>query len=110
MSQQHQTLTADRWNKFSLYEQMANIGSEVERAINWGKKGVPEYSRLAFVRSIELIDLSLNDTKHRGHFKELTRLKEFWADYFMGKNQYKFSAESWQKYFLAFNFAARKNS
>lgn len=27
-----------RWNKFSLVEQMANIGAEVGRAINWRRQ------------------------------------------------------------------------
>jgi hypothetical protein len=32
----HKELAAGRWLEFSFMEQMANIGSEVERAIKWG--------------------------------------------------------------------------
>ncbi len=35
MSYQHKDLAAGRWSQLSLIEQMANIGSEVERALNW---------------------------------------------------------------------------
>lgn len=35
MSYQHKELAKDRWAKMSLCEQMANIGSEVSRALNW---------------------------------------------------------------------------
>ena len=31
----HKDLSDDRWLEFSFAEQMANVGSEVERAINW---------------------------------------------------------------------------
>ena len=33
MSYQHKDLAAGRWGQMSLSEQMANIGSEVERAL-----------------------------------------------------------------------------
>jgi hypothetical protein len=32
----------DRWNSLTIYEQMANIGVEVGRSINWKKKGNKE--------------------------------------------------------------------
>ena len=35
---QHKELSQGKWQKMSLIEQMANIGSEVERAINWKNK------------------------------------------------------------------------
>ncbi|MFC1627468.1 hypothetical protein ACFL18_02875 [Patescibacteria group bacterium] len=34
----HQNLKKGRWNKLSLIEQMANIGSEISRTINWKQK------------------------------------------------------------------------
>jgi hypothetical protein len=34
---------------------MANIGSEVERAISWGRKGNAAYKERAFFRALELI-------------------------------------------------------
>ena len=33
MSQQHKELAAGRWQQMPFIEQMANIGSEVERAL-----------------------------------------------------------------------------
>lgn len=33
----HKGLTKKRWYSFSFYQQMANVGSEVERVINWKK-------------------------------------------------------------------------
>jgi hypothetical protein len=31
----HPSLAAGRWRTFSLMEQLAHVGSEVERALNW---------------------------------------------------------------------------
>lgn len=45
---QHQNAASGRWFIFSLIEQMANIGSEVIRAISWRNKKNPEYSKLAW--------------------------------------------------------------
>ena len=43
MSVYHQQLAAGRWQQFSLVTQLANIGSEVERAIKWKREGNDEY-------------------------------------------------------------------
>ena len=97
-----------RWQKLSFFEQMANIGSEIQRAINWREKN-PEYSKLAFERALELIDLTIADKKNRrrGRLKELLRTKELLVDYFCFDNVYKSSDKIWQNYFLAYNYAAR---
>ena len=34
----HQKMASGRWQKFTIFEQMANIGSEVGRALNWKEK------------------------------------------------------------------------
>jgi hypothetical protein len=47
-----------RWQKLNFFEQMANIGSEVERAVLWREKD-KEYSKLALYRALELLDLQV---------------------------------------------------
>ena len=97
-----------RWQKLSLFEQMANIGSEVLRAIDWRKKN-SEYSQLALERALELLDLTVEDKKNhcRGRLKELLRTRECLVDYF-GDNFYQTNPKIWQNYFLPFNWAIRK--
>jgi hypothetical protein len=107
MNQQHQQLAAGRWQELSFFEQMANIGSEVERAIKWKNKNNIDYSRQAFERALELLDLSINDGKNRRKLKEIVRLREALADYFVFKNIYQSSDQKWHNYFYGFNFAAR---
>lgn len=84
-------------------EQLANIGSEVERALNWRKKNNAEYSRMAFARALELLDLTIADPRHRRRLKELTRLREALLDYFLGDNQFNSTEKNWRSYF--YNFA-----
>ncbi len=102
----HPTLAAGRWFKFSLMEQLANIGSDVERTIQWRKKGDLQYSQSAFERVIELLDLTIADPKNRKRLKEILRTRECLIDYFMYDNQYSFTDEFWQKYFNEFGYAA----
>lgn len=102
----HQDLTQERWNKFNLFEQMANIGSEVFRAISWQKRD-KNLSQAAFGRSLELLDLTIADGKNKNRLKEICRVREVWVDYFFGKNIYHSTDENWQNYFYPYNYAAR---
>ena len=103
---QHETLAAGRWQVFSLVEQLANVGSEVERALTWLDKRNPEYSRLAFLRALELLNLTIADPKHRNRLRELTRLREALLDYFLGDNEFRSSEKIWRSYFYQFAYAA----
>ena len=107
MKYQHQQLAAGRWQTLSFCEQMANIGSEIGRTIKWANKNKQELSERAFVRGLELLDLTISDKRNVLRLKELLRLREVLADYFVFDNEYKSTDLSWQKYFLPFNFAAR---
>ena len=73
---QHKDLASGRWNEMSLPVQMANIGSEVSRALNWQKKDNQEYCLRAASRSIDLLDLSLSSPHSFSKIKELARLRE----------------------------------
>lgn len=109
MSYQHKDLAAGRWNKMSFSEQMANVGSEVERALNWQVKNNSAYCQKAFERGLELLDLTLEGVTSFARLKELTRLREAVVDYFFGNNQFKSTEALWRKYFSCFTYAARKN-
>lgn len=99
----------ERWDQFTLLEQMANIGAEVGRSIKWKDKGNREMSMNALYRCLELIDLTIKDKKNKSSLKELLRVREAIIDFLIGENIYKSSNSIWEKYFLFFNIAARKN-
>ncbi len=66
-------------------EQMANIGSEVGRTAKWVQKVKPAMAEGAFVRALELIDLTLKfgrlNSPYRGEMlKELCRVREMFCN------------------------------
>lgn len=101
----HKQLAAGRWFELSLMEQLGNIGSDVERTINWRNRGEMEDSWHAFERVLELIDLTIADKKNKGRLKEIVRAREMLVDYFMYDNQYNSTDEQWKNYFLDFAIA-----
>ena len=102
----HKGLTTKQWFSKNIFEQMANIGSEVERTIKWRDKD-RKYSQMAFERCLELIDLTVSDPKNKNRLKEILRSREALVDYFIGKNIFRSTDKLWQNYFYGFNYAAR---
>ncbi len=81
---QHQGL-AESWCHHSISFQMANIGSEVSRAIKNQTK--PARFQGAFDRALELFDLTIECHKAEpGVLKELCRAREEFCDYFYGNS------------------------
>jgi hypothetical protein len=105
MSPVHEEMAAGRWMSYPLVEQLANVGSEIERAMSWAAKGNGDYSRRAFERGLELLDLTIADPKHRHRLRELTRLREVLVDYFWCDNEYGSTPESWHSYFHPYGVA-----
>ena len=111
---QHATIV-ETWKKLSFVERMANIGSEVERTLNWQTKNNQKLSQKAFFRALELFDLTLvllaGEKEHTfSRLREVARAKELFADYVCSDNKYSCTKESWQNYFRPFNYLARSSA
>ncbi len=109
MNYQHKNLASGRWRELAFIEQMANIGSELERALNWQARHNARYCQQSFERTLELIDLTLDSVKGFSRLKELARLREAIADYFSGTDQPMVTEDFLRKYFSSFLYAARRN-
>jgi len=107
MSSQHKDLAAGRWKQLTFLEQMAHVGSEVERALSWRARDNAAYAQRAFERALELLDLTLASTR-APRLKELARVREALLDDFAGDNMYASTDASWRQYFFAFAYAARE--
>lgn len=106
---QHRDLAAGRWWQLSLAEQLGNIGSEISRATRWSGRN-EDLARGALERALELIDLTLDDPRHRrslARLRELARARELVVDFFAGPNEYRSTAEGLQRYFDAYALATR---
>jgi hypothetical protein len=102
----HKGLASGRWFEFSLVEQLANVGCDVERTIQCKKRGDLEFSQKAFERVLELLDLTIMDPKNRKRLSEIVRTREALVDHFVYDNEYHTTDEEWQKYFFEFNYMA----
>ena len=112
MNYAHKKLAEGRWVNLSFLEQMAHIGAEIGRAINWREKDKNK-SNASFERGLELLDLTIEDQRNKKRLKELCRLREMLADYFYFNNMYKSTDQQWESYFYPFAYAAaigRENS
>lgn len=105
---QHKNLTGERWQKFSLAEQLGNVGSETSRALKWRGRDDALYHG-ALQRAFELIDITLADLRWRGRLKEIMRLRELFADAMLGGHAYGSRLEDIDRYLFQFALAARKS-
>lgn len=109
LSVQHKGLAAGRWQTLTFPEQMAHVGAEVERALNWKNRGNADYCRLAYERALELLDITLGDPRNLPRAKEVARVREALVDSFDGSNEFGSTDTLWRRYFGAFAYAARRH-
>ena len=104
----HPGLTAERWEAFTLAEQLGNVGTEVARAMRAKASGNEERMSYALDRAHELFDFTLGDVRWRGRRREIARSREVVCDFLVGDNVYGSTAASLDRYFLAFAAKARR--
>lgn len=104
----HGSEIVERWFALTLAEQLGNVGSEVGRALKWRTRNA-EIARGALERALELIDLTLDDPRHRAsaaRLREICRAREVLLDFLVGANQYNSTEATLRRYFDAFAVAA----
>ncbi len=92
------------WAKFSLAQQMANIGSEVNRALQ--AKGNHMRYWGAVTRALDLFYLTVEDPRWKGRLKEILRVRELFAAAALGSNEYNTSLQDLDRYFDFFTWLA----
>ena len=97
----HINLVENRWYMMSLAEQLANIGSEVGRAAKWQGKDYQKFSG-AVRRTLELLNLTLEDQRWRGRLFEVGRIKELFYNGVSGSKEYDMDLHDIEKYFYPF--------
>ena len=105
----HADLAAGRWRTLSLLEQMANIGSEVDRALRAVEQGRLQRRNQALDRALELFDLTASDDRWRGpRRREVLRARESFCAAVVSDHSAQADRESLSRYFLHFAVAARR--
>ena len=105
----HRELAAGRWRTMPLVEQMANVGSEVTRAISALAHGQSEQARNAMTRALELFDLTATDPRWKGAGRrEVLRARELFCGLHYSSTSPAGDAAYLEKYFLHSAVAARR--
>ncbi|MDO8512437.1 MAG: hypothetical protein Q7S57_04135 [bacterium] len=105
---QHAELAAGRWFTMTIAEQLGNIGSDYERALRWKEKGEEKMFTSAFNRTLELIDLTLNDPRLTMERKrEIARMRDEVRRELLDKEQNSTSSQGLKRYFLNMALLAR---
>lgn len=104
----HENLANSGWRKLSLAEQLANIGSEVNRVLRWKGKDEKNFEN-AVLRALELFDLTLEDSRWRVRLREIARARELFCGAIYGSGEYNTTLEDLNRYLLQFAYLARRN-
>jgi len=106
---QHAQKAAGGWSAMSLVEQMANVGSEVDRSIRAHAERKATRFDHALARALELFDLTAADARWAGpRRREILRAREEFCRLFFDPSVGAGSAAGLNSYFLQFAAAARR--
>lgn len=98
-----------RWHTLPLMDQMANVGSEVERTITARETGRPGRFDAALHRALDLFDVTASDPRWGvDRLREILRAREEFCRLFFDETVAPDSADGLRRYFLAFAAAARR--
>jgi hypothetical protein len=92
-----------------LMTPLANVGSEMDRALRGHEEGNAQRGASAFARALELFDLTATDARWRGHRRrEILKTRELFCGVFHSASPSAGDAEFLRKYFLEFAVAERR--
>lgn len=107
----HAGLAAGRWGALTLAEQLAHVGSEVDRAIVAWEAQRPDRFDRALARALELFDLTAGDDRWRGHRRrEILRSREEFCRLFFEDHPPSGAARTLRDYFFRFAVLARRGA
>ena len=95
------------WAKFSLVEQMANIGSEISRALQANGNQTRYWG--AVTRALDLFYLTIEDPRWKGRLREILRLRELFAAAALQSDEFNTSLQDLDRYFDCFVWLARSH-
>lgn len=102
---------ARSWNTRPLVDQLAHVGSEVDRAIRAHAAGNGVRFDSALSRALELFDLTAADERWRGaKRREILRARSEFCRLFFDDSVRPDSAAGLSRYFLQFAIAARRQA
>ena len=95
----------ERWIQFAPAQQLGNIGSEITRARIREEQNDIDGRNQALLVALELIDLSLNDKRWNSGVKEIARLREVIADWYVDSHVYNIPRKELEEYCVSLMLA-----
>jgi hypothetical protein len=80
-------MNLEKWQKFSKEDQILNIAAELSRAKFWLERKDEFQVLNCLNRAFELMDLTINASRHQRILKELLRLREVLSQFYIDKNK-----------------------
>ncbi|HLQ66347.1 MAG TPA: hypothetical protein VK123_03845 [Candidatus Limnocylindrales bacterium] len=80
----HSTLTAERWDSFTLEQQILMIANELQRAAKQMGPGDGDRRRGAYARALTLTDLTASGAVRPNFRRELLRWRDLLASLYLG--------------------------
>jgi len=101
----------ERWARFTLFEQMGNIGSEVGRTIAARDKSDKQATTTALTRALDLFDATVETllTTHPKRVKEVLRAKDQFLHVIYDEPFNPQESQKVEDYFMQYALAARAN-
>lgn len=106
----HYAVDRQKWARFTIFEQMGNIGSEVGRSLN-AKAAHPERFESALARALDLFDATVEVliAQKSPRVKEVLRAKDQYLAVALNAKATSIEMNSIDNYFLQFALAARRD-
>lgn len=99
------------WGGRTIVEQLAHVGSEVERTFRAQEMGHETRFENAFARALQLFDVTANDARWRGHRRrEVLRAREEFCRLVLDGDETTGSRSGLRRYFFAFAVAAQRQA
>jgi len=92
----------NKWLKLSRTQQLGNIGSEIARARYWQTHNDLVNRERALERSLELLDLTLDDRRWKSGLKEIARLREVICAWYYNLTLFDISPKELEDYCISF--------
>ena len=96
-------MNKEKWSQLTLAQQLGNIGSEISRARHWQEHGDAQNREASVFRALELIDLTIEDSRWKNRLKEITRLREVFCNWYLNKSEYQITPRSLEEYCVNFS-------
>lgn len=99
-----------KWLNLTKAQQIGNIGSEIARAAYWEERNDIANRNSALERSLELLDLTLDDRRWNAGIKEIARFREVVGAKYCNNDFFNITLKELKEFCINFVMNSGRNS